>query len=213
MTTSISHRDVAGMNAIPSMDFSQKHIYRNTLAIPAALRDYVARQGKPYVIGEFAHEWDWSKDFNLFAGAMDHEYELGLWLGLFSPTPILPMTWWWEFFDERHLTPYLARVATLNKRMLAAGSGEMHEVACAWSGPTLPIYAVACGRSVFVLVVNEGGAPASGSLTLPPPAAGLGEIQVFDPETDCFMAKASVHGTVDVKVAPGSVVILEADAP
>ena len=211
VTTSISHRDVAGMNAIPSMDFSQKHIYRNTLAIPAALRDYVARQGKPYVIGEFAHEWDWSKDFNLFAGAMDHEYKLGLWLGLFSPTPILPMTWWWEFFDERHLTPYLARVATINKRMLAAGAGDMHEVACAWSGPTLPVYGVACGKSVFVLLVNEGAVLARGSVTLPPSVADLREVQEYDPGTDCFMARSAVRGTVDTAVGPGSILILEAD--
>jgi len=163
------------------------------------------------VIGEFAHEWDWSKDFNLFAGAMDHEYKLGLWLGLFSPTPILPMSWWWEFFDERHLTPYLARVATINKRMLAAGSGEMHEVPCAWTGPALPAYGVACGNSVFVLLVNEGATPARGTLALPPPVASLREVQEFDPETDCFMAKTAAHGTVDTTVAPGSILVLEAD--
>ena len=125
VTTSISHRDVAGLDQVPSFDFNQKHIYRNTLSIPAVIRQYVGSTGKPYVIGEFAHEWDWSLDFSPIAGDMDHEYKLGLWLGLFSPTPILPMSWWWEFFDERHLTPYLARVREIDERMIAAGRGDL----------------------------------------------------------------------------------------
>jgi len=72
VTTSVSHRDVAGMNEIPTMDFSQKHIYRNTASIPATIRQYVLAEGKPYVIGEFAREWDWSQDFNAIAADMDH---------------------------------------------------------------------------------------------------------------------------------------------
>lgn len=211
VTTSVSHRDVAGMNAIPSMDFSQKHIYRNTLSIPAVIRQYVAREGKPYVIGEFGREWDWSKDFNAIAGEMDHDYKLGLWLGLFSPTPILPMSWWWEFFDQRHLTPYLKRVSMLSGRMLAAGSGEMKEIPAGWTGPAIPAYAVDCGGSVFALLVNEGTVPVTGSLALPQPLAGLREVQVFDPETDCFMAGSVVQGSVNLTVKPGSTLIVEAD--
>ena len=214
VTTSISHRDVAGMNAIPSLDFNQRHIYRNTLSIPEVIRQYVAKEGKPYVIGEFAREWDWSRDFNLFAGDMDHDYKLGLWLGLFSPTPILPMSWWWEFFDERHLTPYLGRVRGVSDRMLAAGHGDFREAACPWSGPPIPVYGVQCGRTLFVLLVNEGGSEVAGRLGLPPVTGGARTIRVYDPETGPLRPGPVVtlrDPALPLKLAPGQNVVLIAE--
>jgi hypothetical protein len=207
VTTSVSHRDVAGMNQIPTMDFNQKHIYRNTASIPAAIRQHVLAEGKPYVIGEFAREWDWSQDFNAIAADMDHDYRLGPWLGLFSPTPILPMSWWWEFFDERHLTASLARVRAVSDRMIAAGHGEFQGISCAWSGPAVPLYGVQCGKTLFVLLVNEGAVPAAGELALPPGLTGPYASQEFDTETGQLTHPAPIDrehkDAVAVTVAAG----------
>ena len=113
ITTSISHFDVAGLNSIPHIDFNQKHIYKNTGIIPATIIDYTKRYNKPYVIGEYGYEWDWSKNFNDFGSDMDSDFKRGLWFGLFSPTPILPLSWWWEFFESRGMVSYIKNVRTM----------------------------------------------------------------------------------------------------
>lgn len=182
VTTSISHRDVAGLNRITTIDFNQRHIYRATASIPETIRRYVRDDGKPYVIGEFGYEWDWSKDFNEFAGAMDDDFKRGLWLGLFSPTPILPMSWWWEFFDERKLTPYFAGVRSISDRMLAAGHGEFEEIATA--APGLTTLAVRCGSTIFVYALNAGTSEIASDIELAAAiSGGTVGVEVFDPET------------------------------
>ena len=215
VTTSISHRDVAGLNQVAGIDFNQKHIYRNTLSIPETIRRYVRAEGKPYVIGEYGYEWDWSKDFNQFAPEMDRDFKLGLWLGLFSPTPILPMSWWWEFFDERQMTPYLARVRAMGDRMLKAGGGEFAQVQCRWSGPALPVYAVRCSRTLFVLVVNPSKAEASGELQLGPEPAGARSLRIYDTEKDRFGGSSAIGASQDpavaLKIGPGRCVIAVAE--
>jgi hypothetical protein len=169
ITTSISHRDVEGMNRIASMDFNQRHIYKHTDTIAATIRSYVQKDGKPYVIGEFGYEWDWSKNFSDFAPAMDGDFKQGLWMGLFSPTPVLPMSWWWEFFDERKLTRYTASVREVDERMLAAGRGAYAEVPC--KAPGLVTLAVRCGDATFVYLYNQGSAPVNAALDVAAPAA------------------------------------------
>lgn len=180
ITTSISHRDVAGLNAVPAIDLNQKHIYRNTAAIPETIRRQVHADGKPYVIGEFGYEWDWSRNFDDFADRMDRDYKHGLWLGLFSPTPVLPMTWWWEYFDARNLTPYFAGVRAVSDRMLAAGRGDFAEVPV--TAGALVALAVACGPETFVYVHNPADTAAHASLHLRWAAGPLPAIESYDPE-------------------------------
>jgi hypothetical protein len=186
ITTSVSHREVAGLPGIPSIDLNQRHIYKNTDSIPSTLRTRVQETGKPYIIGEYSYEWDWTKDFNQFAPQMDADFKNGLWLGLFSPTPVLPMSWWWEFFDERKLPAYFARVRALHEMMLSAGHGEFAEFAVEWKGPPLRhVLAVKCGTTRFVFLANRESAPAEGHLSLLPADAAR-SIRIFDPESDRF---------------------------
>lgn len=212
ITTSISHRDVAGMDDIASIDLNQKHIYRHTDQIPGAIRDYVKAHGKPYVIGEFGYEWDWSKNFNDFAGSMDRDFKLGLWLGLFSPTPILPMSWWWEFFDQRGMTAYFEAVSMIEAQMLRAGAGSFESVACTQSGCTT--LAVRCGREVFACTMNLGATPVNADLVIAVP--GLSSPRFFDPETRTWVQRGSIGtGAGESRIAapaiaPGQFLIIEA---
>ncbi|HKI70061.1 MAG TPA: cellulase family glycosylhydrolase, partial [Verrucomicrobiae bacterium] len=80
VTTSVSHRHVAGLYRIPTMDFNQIHIYGHNgqsraESFPEVLRDNSHRYGKPFVIGEFGFEWDWSKNFDDFAPEMDSDFK------------------------------------------------------------------------------------------------------------------------------------------
>ena len=153
ITTSISHRDLKGLNDIPDIDINQKHIYKQTSIIPETIVQYEHRHGKPYIIGEFGYEWDWSKNFDDFAEGMDVDFRRGLWYGLFSPTPVTPMSWWWEYFDNRRANEYFNAVALVNQEMLEAGKGQFIPVK-ATIGDRIA-YAVKCGKKTFVYVFND----------------------------------------------------------
>ena len=154
VTTSISHRDLEGLNDIADIDINQKHIYCATSDIPGTIRRYEKEHGKPYVIGEFGYEWDWSKNFDDFAGDMDADFRRGLWYGLFSPTPVTPMSWWWEWFDRRGLMSYFRHVRTVSDRMLLFGKGAFEPVKARADG--CDAYAVCCGKRTYVYIYNPG---------------------------------------------------------
>jgi len=204
ITTSISHRNVAGLYNIPAMDFNQIHIYGHngqsrTDVFPETLRENSLRYGKPCVIGEYGFEWDWSKDFDDFAPDMDWDFKKGLWLGLFSPTPVLPMSWWWEYFDHRGTAAYISRVRPVLNHMLAAGSGNFMDVDCKWSGPPPQPIAIRCGRTFFILLRNSHSVPAGGNLSLRLADSYIYRAAIYDPEqntTNVLPLRAQGHATI-----------------
>ena len=156
VTTSISHRDLEGLNDVPDIDVNQKHIYKATSAIPSTLVSYTERHGKPYVIGEFGYEWDWSKNFDDFAEDMDRDFKRGLWYGLFSPTPLTPMSWWWEYFENRGLVPYFRNVRFVSEQMLQYGKGSFEPVPVQCPADA---YAVQCGERIYLYIFNNTRKP------------------------------------------------------
>ncbi|MBP5571215.1 MAG: DUF5060 domain-containing protein [Bacteroidales bacterium] len=157
ITTSISHRDIEGLNSIPEIDFNQKHIYKGTAGIPNTISKYEEEFGKPYVIGEAGYEWDWFKNFEEIADGLDMDFTRAMYYGLFNPTPIAPMSWWWEWFDSRGTDRKIEEVRALSDQMLEAGGGcfEPLEVRVAGNDG----YAVRCGKKVFVYIFNPTTKP------------------------------------------------------
>jgi hypothetical protein len=195
ITTSVSHRDIEGMNDLKNIDINQKHIYKNTAAIPGTIREYTKKYSKPYVIGESGYEWDWSKNFNDFAADMDGDFKRALWYGLFSPTPVLPMSWWWEFFENRGMMSYFKKVSEINKNMLAAGKGkfESFEVKAVQEG--VQAYGVRRGKKNFVYVYNSTAIEESVRLTEIKMNKKQGILNLFDCET-------GKHSTTKFEVMP-----------
>lgn len=151
VTTSISHRDIAGMNSVPYIDFNQKHIYKHTEKIPGIYPDYIQTFGKPYVVGEFGFRWEDADP--KYAKEADYDYKRGLWFGMFSPTPILPMSWWWELFDDEKMTPYFRSVREISDRMLKEGNGQFEQIPVTTN--VLHAQGVKCGKTYFVYLLNE----------------------------------------------------------
>lgn len=133
VTTSISHREIPGLWEL-GLDLNQHHIYCRTDEIPGDLEACLARTGTPHVIGEFGKHWDWSLDFRTLEPGFSDDLVRGLWLGLFSPTPILPLTWWWEYFEDRGEWEVFREVRRVSDAMLAAGGGSF-ELLSATKGP------------------------------------------------------------------------------
>ena len=181
VTTSISHRDLKGLNSLKNIDFNQKHIYKNTGSIPSQIVQYETDYGKPYVIGEFGFEWDWSKNFNDFAESMDVDFKRGLWYGLFSPTPVLPLSWWWEFFENRGLTSYFKGVRAINDQMLTAGKGEFQRVTV--QAGALDAFSVKCGEQGYIYLFNSTSQAINTTLKLELTTAEKYQLQSFIPTT------------------------------
>ncbi len=217
ITTSISHREVEGLYGIPSIDFNQIHIYghdgQSRMGLfPDTLRRNSQRYGKPFVIGEYGFEWDWNKNFDDDPVDMDWDFKRGLWLGLFSPTPVLPMSWWWEYFDHRGTTKYIGRVRSILDEMLAAGNGAFESVKCKWIGPPIQTLSVRCGDAIFVLLENDQAVRLKGDVFLPVDSVNFDSVQLYDPESgttnvppDLELSGSTVK---DVAVPPRDCVVL-----
>ncbi|MET4108286.1 DUF5060 domain-containing protein [Hymenobacter sp. UYP22] len=189
VTTSISHRDILGLNSVAYFDFHQKHIYKHTEKIPAIYPNYIQTYGKPYVVGEFGYRWE---DANpAYKDGFNYDYRRGLWYGLFSPTPILPMTWWWELFDDQKMTPYFRGVRAISDRMLAAGQGEFAPFAV--SAGSLQSFGMRCGNQYFVYLLNAGPGPVTASPALAVPAAGRLRAQYFEPVSLQYQAVSGLQ--------------------
>lgn len=185
ITTSVSHRDLTGLNNIPEIAFNQRHVYKATASIPAVIRDYTQRHAKPYVIGESGFEWDWSLNFDAFADDMVYDFKRGLWYGLFSPTPILPLSWWWEYFDEKQATPYFGAVREIDALMRPAGRGSLASVPAVSGHPAVEALAVQAQGQRFVYLNNTDTAAQQARLQLSGLTPGQA-LRVYDPETRRF---------------------------
>ena len=181
VTTSVSHRDIPGMNSIPYIDFNQKHIYKHTEKIPGIYPDYIQTFNKPYVIGEFGFRWE---DMDpKYAKEANYDYKRGLWFGMFSETPILPMTWWWELFDDQKMTPYFNGVRQISEMMLAAGKGKFAQFKP--TADLLHSQGMHCGNSYFIYLLNETDHEVTANVSFPVEKTS-GTLQRFDPERRKF---------------------------
>lgn len=194
ITTSISHRDVKGLNDIKHIDINQKHIYKALEAIPIAINEYSSKHNKPYIIGEAGYEWDWSKNFDDFSENMISDYKRQLWYGLFNPTPVLPLSWWWEYFDEKGMEPYFHRVAEINQRMLTAGKGNFSRVPIIVFNKTVAAFALTAGDKPFVYLFNRAAQTSSVTIKFETPLAKKTyRLKTYSPETGEYSRLNKIH--------------------
>jgi hypothetical protein len=130
ISTSISHREMTDLWEIENIDFSQHHLYgphRDISDIKNNIRKYVNNFSKPSVVGEFAAGWKGpGKDFP--GKLYENEMHNGLWRGMFAPTPILPLTWWWEWhYYEGHYF-HLKAAADFVSLMVKSDDGILEEI-------------------------------------------------------------------------------------
>lgn len=213
VTTSISHREVEGLYDLPNIDINQKHIYKALESIPPTIRQLGDRHGKPFVIGEAGHEWDWSKNFDELAEGMKGDFKRQLWYGLFNPTPILPMSWWWEWFDEKGLVPYFKGVQEINQRMLAAGRGKLKSLPTTASATGVRHFAVEAGASVFVYLHNRGSTAITTAVDVHGRAQGPTQITAYDPERQASMPFPGGLNAIELQPNQDLILILERARP
>ena len=179
-TTSISHRDLEGLNDLVNLDINQKHIYNATHVVPETIDAYVAKHNKHYIVGEVGYEWDWSKNFDDFADGMIMDFRRAFWYGLFSQTSVTPMTWWWEWFDEHKAIPYMQNARYISEMMLKAGKGNFQKFQTV-KNDKAEAYAVRCGKQTFVYVYN-GNEDVLDNISIEIGKSGKVKVAALDPE-------------------------------
>ena len=195
VSTSISHDEIRGLFSVGNLDINQEHFYRQTHNIPDALNNHGT--GKPFVIGEFGREWDWNLDFSRIADEKIYDFKRGLWYGLFNPTPILPMSWWWEWFDDRDLLEYFEGVRLISDMMLDAGEGRFEHLESSFGEES---HAVKADSTIFIYLLNDSQATMRDrAVSVLPGDDRVYDTSLFDPETLEFTdlgEQQSVNGRV-----------------
>ncbi|QEM03777.1 DUF5060 domain-containing protein [Mucilaginibacter rubeus] len=186
VTTSISHRDIQGLNSVAYFDFNQKHIYKHTEKIPAIYPPYIKGYGKPYVVGEFGYRWEDADP--KYAKEADFDFKRGLWYGLFSETPLLPMSWWWELFDDEKMAYYFKGVRSISDAMLKAGNGGFKQIAV--SAGKIEAYSMHCGNQYFIYLLNNTDRTTDAPVNLPVMLNKF-SVQSFSPETGEYKTEAA----------------------
>ena len=199
ISTSISHREIQGLYSVPDIDFNQQHIYRNTSAVQNKIKYYQNAYGKPYVIGEFGWDWDWNNVSSENGSDFDFDLKRGLWYGLFTSTPIVPMSWWWEFFDGRNMTSYYHSVTDVSAKMLLAGAGSFKSAAVTSNG--FEKYAVQCGSSYFIYLLNNSASGIESEVSLNVEDTDTYYISSLNPSTNNYSVipeKTSSSGVINL---------------
>jgi hypothetical protein len=111
------------------------------------------------------------------------------------------MSWWWEYFDARNLTPYLTGVRMISDQMLAAGKGEFVEVRS--RADAAASLAVRCGPKTFACVYNPTAAPVEVTLRLGDGHAGSPRLDWFNPEDRQWRAGGAVTQENGEWLVPG----------
>ncbi|NOZ60311.1 MAG: cellulase family glycosylhydrolase [Calditrichaeota bacterium] len=133
ITTSFSGEGYLDIWRIEEMDFSQTHHYNQpdfTYSLPATISEMENQFHKPHVVGEFGVDFRGPKE-SRNADPTNLGIHNGLWAGLFSPTPILPLTWWWDsLIDSSDLYTLFRTIANVNEKLmplLANGSVKEYQ--------------------------------------------------------------------------------------
>ncbi|WP_028863385.1 DUF5060 domain-containing protein [Psychromonas aquimarina] len=116
-TTSVSHKEIEGLFASEGLDLIQTHLYgMSAVATEKKIKELSQRYDKSYAVGEAALGWEGVQDRIDEYAVHLHE---SMWISMFSKTPFLPMTWWWEDYDAAGKNFHLQYAAEFIDRLTA----------------------------------------------------------------------------------------------
>lgn len=156
ISTSISHREMPNLWEVENIDFSQHHLYgphRDVSENKRSIRKYVNNFNKPSIVGEFAAGWKGpGKDFT----SQEYETQMhnGLWRGMFAPTPVLPLSWWWEWHYYRGHYFHFKAAADFVSLMLKSDDEVLEEIAVESVDGDMDILGLKSGGDLFLWVRN-----------------------------------------------------------
>ena len=168
VTTSCTGYQISNFWNMPDIDFSQSHPYKIQLSgdtlDPVSFNSIISTTyesvfGKPHVLGEFGYT-SGEPTIETHANMVDNLHR-GLWAGMFSPTPILPQTWWWDYFEQNNDESQFSVAATFLIEIMR-DNAELSMLSVS-SSPSTDVerMAVIAGHDRFVWLRNKSGSTMS----------------------------------------------------
>lgn len=198
ITTSISVKAPTGLWEIDNIDLIMLHPYGVTDKFKSLLTDTNQRYGKPAIAEEFSYSWKPAEKHEV--QDFERELRLGLWRGLMSPTPVLPMTWWWEFHDSRDDWRYFRAIAQFSERMIQVDDSTWRPVRLKTNIESVECHGIVMGGSIFLWLRNNGDSAVS-DIALEIYGVPLDSYQVkqFDTYTGNLMENSKFSLRADAK--------------
>lgn len=151
ITTSLSHSDFPDIWSLKIMEFTQRHLYGSMDQHATFLDSYEKNYKKPFVTGEFSLDYKGTTQHT--PAEYGKEVHMGLWRGMMTATPILPMTWWWDFHADNGDYYHFANARKFSEQALAETRGLSNVAA---TGPAnVETRAIKSDRGIFVWVNNR----------------------------------------------------------
>lgn len=177
VTTSLSHNNYSALWNLANMDFTQRHLYGSTSGMYSTTTSYESSYNKPFVSGEFSLYWQ-----GPWAIGTPTEYRrelhLGLWRGMFSPTPILPMTWWWNYHDSWGDWDVFNAAANFQAQMLVNDADVIQE-ASVNAGASVEEMGLKAGNDIYLWLKNTSTTSSISSITVSVTSVANGTYDVY----------------------------------
>lgn len=154
VSTSVVRRKVPGLWDIKSLDFTQHHNYGPTNDMHESILEYTGKFNKPDVVGEFSLGWKGpGKDYpvELYEG----EFHRGMWRGLFSPTPIVPLSWWWEWHYEQGHYFHFEPLADFISLMDSSNDSVIRNISVTSNSTKIETLALQANNQLFFWLFND----------------------------------------------------------
>jgi Domain of unknown function (DUF5060) len=154
ISTSVANRPVPGLWDLDEIEITQHHPYGPTEDLYQQIKSYEEQFNKADVLGEFALSWrppGQGADGALYEGAMHN----GLWRGMFSPTPILPMTWWWEWHLAQKEYFHFKWADKFVKKMTLHNDDLLQELIVESENKNLETMALKSASGIFAWILNR----------------------------------------------------------
>jgi hypothetical protein len=121
ITTSLTHGRFDELWQLENMHMTQVHLYRPTDDFVEHTEDFVNRFNKPHLIGEYAVGWKGPGNDHPDE-KYEEEFRDGMWRGVFSPAPVLPLSWWWDYHYDNNHYYHFGALSHVTKEMVQSKS-------------------------------------------------------------------------------------------
>ncbi|MGD0597049.1 MAG: DUF5060 domain-containing protein [Sedimentisphaerales bacterium] len=179
VSTSAGYKTIPSLWNVSNLDFSQTHPYGDTNDIYSRIVYFKTTYNKPYVAGEFGYGWQ-GPGVDGTQSNYERELHMGLWRGMFSPTPILPLTWWWDPFAGWNDWNIFNTAAIYFSPMISDNNGVLQELTVN-VGTGIESMALKDSSRVFVWLRNNTSSTISSrTMTISPLQIGTYEVRYYD---------------------------------
>jgi hypothetical protein len=194
VSTSAGYKYIPGLWNVSNLDFSQSHPYGSTDAIYSTIVTFTNTYGKPYVAGEFGYDWTGPEETGTQSN-YERELHMGLWRGMFSPTPILPLTWFWDKFAGWNDWGIFNAAAVYSRPMTSGNNGILQELTVN-VGSGIESMALKDSSRVFVWLRNYTSSTISGrTMFIVTLQNGTYEVSYYDTWAGTYSAPTIVSVT------------------